>query len=78
VLGACDNEAKIIYINEKLHGKMKDKVLCHEITHAYIFEYGCSMDVETEEIIADFISLYGRQIIYTVDDVLRNIFERYA
>jgi hypothetical protein len=36
------------------------------------------MDVETEEIIADFISLYGRQIIYTVDDVLRNIFERYA
>ena len=49
---------------------MFDKVLCHELTHVYAFEFEYNVDVETEEIIADFLSLFGRQIVYLLDDLM--------
>lgn len=69
-LAVCDNNTKCIYINNKLHGYMYDKVLCHELTHLYAFEFDYFMDMETEEIVADFMSLYGRNIVYLLDDIV--------
>jgi hypothetical protein len=40
------------------------------------FSYDCKIDIETEEIIADFMSLYGREIIYLADDLLKTIIRR--
>lgn len=48
---------------------MADRILCHELVHVYSFSYGCDIDIETEEIIADFMSLYGRNIVYTADKI---------
>lgn len=70
-IGMTDNNTKTVYINDRLNDYMTDKVLCHELTHVYAFENDCSFDIETEEIIADFMSLYGRDIIYLLDDLVK-------
>lgn len=74
-LGVTDNNLKTIFLNNKLSGYMLNKVLCHELTHVYSFENNCSFDMKTEEIIADFMSLFGRDIIYMLDDLIK-ILER--
>ena len=71
VLGVTDNNAKTIYINNRLSDDMFDKVLCHELVHAYSFENDCDIDIQTEEIIANFMSLFGRDIIYLLDDLVK-------
>lgn len=76
--GVTDNNVKTIYINNRLPQKMFYKILCHELTHVFSFEYGLIIPIETEEIIADFMSLYGRDIIYLADDLLNSIFRRAA
>ena len=70
-LAVCDNNVKTIYMNNKLKGYMFDKVLCHELTHVYAMEFDYFMDIETEETVADFMSLFGRDIIYLLDDLVK-------
>lgn len=74
--GVTDNNSKKVTIADNLSNYMTNKVLCHELTHVYSFENGCDIDVATEEIIADFMSLYGRDIVYLADDILSNVLER--
>lgn len=70
-LGVTDNNAKTIYINNRLSDAMFEKVLCHELVHVFSFEYNYDIDIQTEEIIADFMSLFGRDIIYLLDDLVK-------
>lgn len=70
-LGVTDNNAKTIYVNNMLSDAMFDKVLCHELVHVFSFEYNYNIDIQTEEIIADFMSLFGRNIIYLLDDLIK-------
>lgn len=72
-LGVTDNSVKTVFINDRLNDVMTDKVLCHELVHVYSFENDCDIDIETEEIIADFMSLYGRSIIYLADGILHDV-----
>ena len=75
-LGVCDNDKKCIFLNNRLNRHMTDKVLCHELTHVYSFEFGYVMDIQTEEIVADFMSLYGRDIIYLADNIMSSLIRR--
>lgn len=70
-LGVTDNNDKTVYVNNRLSGRMFDKVLCHELCHVASFSYGLHIDIQTEEIIADFLSTYGREIFDIADDLLR-------
>lgn len=72
-IGMTDNNTKTVYINNRLNDYMTDKCLAHELCHVYAFEFDYSMDVETEEIVADFLSLFGRKIIYQLDDLIEII-----
>ena len=38
-IGMTDNNKKTVFINNKLKGQLQDKVLCHELTHVFAFEY---------------------------------------
>lgn len=69
-IGMTDNNTKTVYINNRLNNYMTDKVICHELTHVFAFEFGYYMPIETEEIVADFMSLYGRNIVYLLDDLV--------
>lgn len=70
-IGMTDNNKKKVFINNRLNEYMFDKCLAHELCHVFAFEFDYSMDIETEEIVADFMSLYGRNIIYLLDDLVR-------
>lgn len=76
-IGVTDNSQKCIYISSGLTDYMTDKVLCHELVHVYSFENNCNFDLQTEEKIADFMSLFGRDIIYLLDDLV-NILRKVA
>nr|DAT64338.1 MAG TPA: peptidase [Caudoviricetes sp.] len=61
-----------------LEGKFLNKVVCHEMCHVFSFSYNLNLPIETEEIIADFMSLFGRDIIYLADDIMNNLIRRIA
>ena len=77
-VGVTDNNTKTVYLSNMLQGKFLDRVLCHELVHVASFSYKCNIDIETEEIIADFMSLYGREVIYLADDLLKSVVKRRA
>ena len=70
-LGMTDNNVKTVFVNNRLNDYMTDKVICHELTHVFAFEFDYYMDIKTEEIVADFMSLYGRNIILLLDDLIK-------
>lgn len=75
-LGVCDNGLKKIFIANNLSDYMTDKVLCHELTHLYAMEYDYFMPIEVEEIVADFLSLFGRDIVRMADDIMGKLLRR--
>ena len=70
-LGMTDNNVKTVFVNNRLNDYMTDKGICHELTHVFAFEFDYYMDIKTEEIVADFMSLYGRNIILLLDDLIK-------
>ena len=69
-IGMTDNNTKTVYINNRLSDYMFDKCLAHELCHVYAFSFDYFMDIETEEIVADFFSLFGRSMVYMLDDLV--------
>lgn len=77
-VAVTDNNDKTIYISELLNGKFLDRVICHELVHVFSFENNLSIPIETEEIIANFMSLYGKDIIYLADNIMSSLIRRIA
>lgn len=69
-LGVTDNNLKTVFVSDTLYGDLLQKVITHEITHIFCFEYGISLDIATEELLADFIATYGRNVIDVADNLL--------
>lgn len=69
-IGVTDNNTKTIYINNRLNDGLLEKVITHEIVHCFCFSYGIYLDIDTEELIADFIATYGREVFEIADEVL--------
>lgn len=70
-IGMTDNVQKKVFINNILSDYMMDKCIAHEMCHVYAFSFDYYMDIETEEIVADFFSLFGRSIVYQLDDLIK-------
>lgn len=73
-LAVTDNNDKTVYVNRNVHGAMLDKVLCHELCHVFSFSHGLHIPIETEEIIADFLATYGRDVFSVADDILTRFY----
>ena len=76
-IGMTDNNSRTVYINNRLSDYMLDKCLAHELCHVYAFSFDYFMDIETEEIVADFFSLFGRSMVYMLDDLVRILKKAY-
>lgn len=76
-IGMTDNVQKKVFINNRLNDYMFDKCLAHELCHVYAFSFDYFMDIKTEEIVADFFSLFGRSMVYMLDDLI-NVLRRVA
>lgn len=72
-LGVSDNNLKTVFIANNLSDYLQRKVLIHELTHVHAMEYNYYMPIEVEEIVADFISMYGTDIVYIADDILNSL-----
>lgn len=71
-IGVCDDNKKVIFINDTLDNVLFKKVLCHELTHAAMFSYDVNLGIDEEEILADIIATYGEEII----SITNMLFER--
>lgn len=72
-LGVTDNNYQTVFINNQLKGKLLDKVVCHELVHVFSFSYDMDIPIDTEEIVADFLATYGRNVFNVADELLRKI-----
>lgn len=77
-LGSCDNSYKTIYLNKFIPMDKLLKVLCHEITHAAMFSYGVTLSLDQEELIADLIATYGKEIISTAEKIFKKISKKWG
>ena len=71
-LGVTDRNKLTIYLYDGLKGKLLRKVLIHELTHAWLFSYDYDLDVETEEMLCEFLDTYAENIIDEADEYLEN------
>ena len=69
-VGMTDWNNRTVYLNKSLKGAFMERVLCHELCHCICFSYDIKLPIETEEWLCDFMSLYGKEIIYLLDDLL--------
>lgn len=77
-IGMTDGARHIIYIASHLRGALLDKVMAHELVHAFMFSYDIQIDIDQEEFIADWVSRYGRDLIYLLDDIMIKVKDRQA
>lgn len=67
-IGVCDDNTKSVYVSREIKSEqLLKKVICHEIVHVAMFAYNVNLTTEEEEIIADIIATYGREIIHITD-----------
>lgn len=71
-LGMTDGNTRKIYIFCDLKGDKLEKVLAHEICHAFCFSYNVFLPIEQEEFLCEFVSKYGREIFGVLDIFLQN------
>lgn len=69
-VGMTDWNTKTVYLANNLRGGFLDRVLCHELCHCICFSYGIKMDIKQEEFLANWVSVYGRDVIELLDDLL--------
>lgn len=69
-IGMTDGNTNTIYIADILKGRLFEKVLAHELVHAIMFSYDIRVDEELEETIAQWVSNYGREVVYILDDIM--------
>lgn len=75
-VGMTDNNTKSIYLSNKLKGTFLRRVMAHELCHAFCFSYDVYMPIEEEERLADWISLYGTELVYLLDDLMGTVLKR--
>lgn len=73
--GMTDRNTRDIYISNMIHGNFYDRVLCHELCHAFCLSYNLTMDIQTEEIVADFLATYGREVFALADELISGYME---
>lgn len=75
-VGVTDWRDKCVYLSKSLRGAFLRRVLAHELCHCFCFSYNIEMDLEEEEFMADWISLYGTELVYLLDDLMGSILKK--
>ena len=69
-VGMTDWNTCTVYIADNLQERFYEKVLCHELCHCFCFSYDIHIDIEQEEFLAEWVSIYGRKVIELLDYLL--------
>lgn len=76
-VAVTDWNDKCIYMSNRLKGGFLRKVMAHELCHCFCFSYSIHIPIEQEEFMADWVSLYGEDLIYLLDDIMRALKKAY-
>ena len=77
-VGVTDGGLDTVFLSDGLTDDFLRKVLCHELCHVFCFSYNIEMPIEQEEFMADWLSLYGEELIYLLDDLMTIILSKTA
>lgn len=69
-LAVTDWNEKGIFVSKNPKDSYLRKIIAHELCHAFCFSFGVHMPMEQEEYLADWISIYGTDLIYLLDDIM--------
>lgn len=69
---------RAIYVSTLPSGAFLRKIVCHELCHCFCFSFDIHMPIEQEEYLADWISRFGEDLIYLLDDLMRSVLRRIA
>ena len=69
-LAVTDANTSTVYISKWLKGAKLRRVVAHELCHCFCFSFDVHMPLEQEEYLADWISLYGADLVYLLDDLM--------
>ena len=69
-VGVTDFETRCVYLSNVLHGSFLEKVTCHELVHCFMFSYNIHISIEQEEFMADWFSVYGKDLVYLLDNLM--------
>lgn len=72
-VAVTDNVSKTVSVSNAIDGDFLRKVICHELTHVFMFEYNIFIKLEAEEFICDFVATYGTDIINLTDNIFNVI-----
>lgn len=72
-LAVTDWNDKTIYVSNKPKGAYLRKIIAHELCHCFCFSYNIHMPIEQEEYMADWVSLYGEELVYLLDYLMMGI-----
>ena len=74
-LGVCEYMTSRLLIRKTLPLDIMKKVLKHEITHAILWLSGFNYVDLKDEIVCDFVSIYGEDIINISNEVFKKYME---
>lgn len=69
---------RAVYVSTLPSGAFLRKIVCHELCHCFCFSFDIHMPIEQEEYLADWISRFGEDLIYLLDDLMRSVLRRVA
>lgn len=69
---------RAVYVSTLPRGAFLRKIICHELCHCFCFSFDIRMNIEEEERLADWISRFGEDLIYLLDDLMRSVLRRIA
>lgn len=75
-VGMTDFNTKCVYLSKSLNGAFLRRVMAHELVHCFCFSYNIEIPIEQEEFMADWISLYGTELVYLLDDLMASILKK--
>jgi hypothetical protein len=67
LLGECNYESAKITISKNLDKPLLYSTIVHELTHAYLFEYGLYDKKYSNENVCNFFGAYGKEIMASAE-----------
>lgn len=64
--GVTDFPKRTVFLSNLLRGEFLRRVVAHELCHCYCFSNNCYMDIEEEERLASWVSLYAEDLVDTL------------
>ena len=75
-IAMTDWNNRCVYLAKGLNGNLLRRVMAHELVHCFCFSYDVYIPVDEEEQIADWISLYGAELIYLLDYIFNTALKK--